>query len=133
MINGLPVPAVRLTRAIAQKRPWLSKVHAMRRSHSAKSHARGYLLVLAVGLLIAQLGMLAHAIDHDLAPAQDRPHGTCLLCHAADHLGKGLVSIGLSFDSPALQTERTSSSANFLPPKPFVAFFARGPPAALWS
>ena len=105
----------------------------MGRSHSAKGHARGYLLVLAVGLLIAQLGMLAHAIEHDLALSQDEPQGTCLLCRAADHLGNGLVSIGLSLDSPAPQTERTSSSTSFLPSQPFIAFLARGPPAVLWS
>ncbi|MGH8491233.1 MAG: hypothetical protein ACREXS_20810 [Gammaproteobacteria bacterium] len=87
--------------------------------------------IISLGLLIAQVGMVGHALEHTIEPAQARPHAACLLCHAADHLGDGLSSghaLATLPQSPTLAAEEPRIAADIETVFPFLA---RAPPAAL--
>ncbi|MGH8508071.1 MAG: hypothetical protein ACREVH_05060 [Gammaproteobacteria bacterium] len=96
-----------------------------------KLRLRRRVFVITLGLLIAQLGMLAHALEHERELAQARPHAACLLCHAADHLGHGLPA--------SLALQEMAQGAGRAALEPYVAadvdavcpFLARAPPASL--
>ncbi len=96
-----------------------------------KLRLRRRIFIITLGLLIAQVGMLAHALEHTLEPAQPRPHAACLLCHAADHLGQGLssaYSLATLAQSLTLVAEEPRITADVETVFPFLA---RGPPGAL--
>ncbi len=96
-----------------------------------KLRLRRRVFVITLGLLIAQVGMLGHALEHTIDPAQARPHAACLLCHAADHLGHGLPSayaLATLPQSPTLAAEEPRIAADVETVFPFLA---RGPPAPL--
>ena len=96
-----------------------------------KRRFRWRVFIITLGLLIAQLGMLAHALEHTIDLAQDRPHVPCLLCHAAGQLGHGLPSgyaLATLPQSPTLAAEKPRIAADVDTVFPFLA---RGPPAAL--
>ncbi|MGH8522886.1 MAG: hypothetical protein ACREXY_01285 [Gammaproteobacteria bacterium] len=96
-----------------------------------KLHLRRHIFIVTLGLLIAQVGMLGHALEHTIDLAQDRPHAACLLCHAADHLGQGLPSayaLATLPQSPTLAAEEPRIAADIDAVFPFLA---RAPPAAL--
>ncbi|MGH8514904.1 MAG: hypothetical protein ACREV8_13375 [Gammaproteobacteria bacterium] len=96
-----------------------------------KLRLRRRVFVITLGLLIAQVGMLGHALEHTIDPAQARPHEACLLCHAADHLGHGLSSgyaLATLPQSPTLAAEEPRIAADIETVFPFLA---RAPPAAL--
>ncbi|MDQ3774668.1 MAG: hypothetical protein M3461_10005 [Pseudomonadota bacterium] len=96
-----------------------------------KLRLRRRIFIITLGLLIAQVGMLGHALEHTIDLAQDRPHVPCLLCHAADQLGQGLPS-GCALEtlprSPSLAAEKPRIAAAVVTVVPFLA---RAPPAAL--
>ena len=96
-----------------------------------KLRLRRRVFIITLGLLIAQVGMLGHALEHTLEPAQARPHAACLLCHAADHLGQGLssaYSLATLPQSPTLAAEEPRITADVETVFPFLA---RAPPAPL--
>jgi len=96
-----------------------------------KCRLRRRVFIITLGLLIAQVGMLRHALEHTIEPAEARPHAACLLCHAADHLGHGLPSgcaLATLPQSPTLAAEKPRIAADVDTVFPFLA---RGPPAAL--
>ncbi len=96
-----------------------------------KRRLRRRVFIISLGLLIAQLGMLAHALEHERELTQARPHAACLLCHAADHLGHGLPSgcaLATLPQSPTLAAEKPRIAADVDTVFPFLA---RAPPAAL--
>lgn len=96
-----------------------------------KLRLRRRVFIITLGLLIAQVGMLGHALEHTLELAQARPHAACLLCHAADHLGEGLssaYSLATLAQSPTLAAEELRIAADVDTAFPYLA---RGPLGAL--
>jgi hypothetical protein len=99
-------------------------------SIASRVHLRSSLsLLLALCLLLAQLCLLAHAAEHDIAKVSDEPHAACLLCHAADGGGHGLC-YNLSCPPPPI-----TGSAVATNPRATLAvahcahrFHARAPP-----
>jgi hypothetical protein len=92
---------------------------------------RRRVFIITLVLLIAQVEMLAHALEHTIEPAQARPHALCLLCHAADHFGDGLASayaLATLPRSPTLAAEEPRSAADVETVFPFLV---RAPPASL--
>ncbi len=96
-----------------------------------KLRSRWRVFIITLGLLIAQLGMLAHALEHEHELAQARPHAACLLCHAADHLGHGLPA---SFARDTVPQDSARAALEFCVAADVQTgfpFLARAPPASL--
>ena len=98
---------------------------------NSKLRLRRRVFAITLGLLIAQLGMLAHALEHERELAQARPHAACFLCHAADHLGHGLPA---SFALATIPRGPVRAALEFrvaADVQTVFPFLARAPPAAL--
>jgi hypothetical protein len=75
-------------------------------------------------LFLSQIGLLAHAIDHEF----DEPHGACVFCQMADHLGDAVPSPGLLKLQANAEPDFFSSFKPSIRQVTKTAFFARGPP-----
>jgi hypothetical protein len=85
-------------------------------------------LLLAAGLLLAQLHALDHAVAHELG--KDRLDHACLLCAAADELGSGLPAV-----PPPVAARAPLQTATFTAISRHAAIFdpvysARAPPVS---
>ncbi|MGH8659714.1 MAG: hypothetical protein ACREV4_14885 [Gammaproteobacteria bacterium] len=96
-----------------------------------KLRLRRRVFAMTLALLIAQLGMLAHALEHKFELAQARSHAPCLLCHAADHLEHGLapsLALATIAQGPTRAAPEAPGAADVHSVCPYLA---RAPPAAL--
>lgn len=96
-----------------------------------KLRLRRRVFIITLGLLIAQVGMLGHALEHTIELAQARPHAACLLCHAADHLGNGLPAPFALVTIPQGPTRAALVPRGAADVQSVCPYLARGPPAAL--
>ncbi len=96
-----------------------------------KRRFRRRVFIITLGLLIAQLGMLAHALEHERELAQGRAHAACLLCHAADHLGHGLLASLVPETIPQGPIRAALEFGVAADVHTVFPFLARAPPAAL--
>ncbi|MFZ5595060.1 MAG: DUF2946 family protein [Pseudomonadota bacterium] len=89
---------------------------------------RSSAILLALAMLLAQFGLIAHEIDHQL----HKPSSACEMCLAAHHLG----STPIVKNTPLLVSRTAGNDAlpaNVASPvRQFVASFsARAPPVSL--
>ena len=85
---------------------------------------RGAAIFLALALLLAQAGVIAHEVQHQLHD----PGATCSICLLADHIGHQPVT---DIDCTAAALTRVESVPALNPaPRPRIAaaFSARAPP-----
>lgn len=89
-------------------------------------------LLLVFALLFAQLGGLAHGIEHALAEQtqdQSLPHDRlCDLCATYAQIGGAVGSSAIHFDFSASHEEAFSASTFSFRSSAFTAFAARAPP-----
>lgn len=86
------------------------------------------LMLLAACLLLAQLFTVLHAIAHELEQGQGRVHDTCLLCHAADHLGTALAAAELLIRTPPYTSAQTHYRRSHVATIIAACYRARAPP-----
>ena len=85
-------------------------------------------LLLAAGLVLAQIHAVDHAVAHELG--KDRLDHACLLCAAADELGSGLPALPTPLAAPA-RHDAVQPAPAVLHAAFFVsAYSARAPPVS---
>lgn len=103
----------------------------MRLGETLRHRLRRRIFLITLSLLIAQVGRLAHALEHELDQAPDRAHTACLLCHAADHFGHGVPAPATSPATPSHQINEIVTPQPVAYHQAVCSFLARGPPATL--
>lgn len=93
---------------------------------SRPSYLRGIVRLLALVLLLAELGALAHELDHQI----QKPDAPCALCLFADHLDKSPVSSGVAIAVVIPSSLPRAQAVSILRLNPLHRSSIRGPPAS---
>lgn len=92
--------------------------------NSHRRRNRPATFALAALLLLVQLGVFAHTLEHQL----DQGDIHCELCMLADHLGSAPPSTGLIFNSNFVQHLTPLNYASTFWSRAVSVYHARGPP-----